>query len=85
MERWYALVKKTPGEAVSFGTDTAEPLPPHLEAVAIDHQPARGERWDAASRTLQAVPESNPLRDEYAASTTTDQKIDVVAKAIGLR
>ena len=51
-EQWYAVIDSATGEALSFGTTLADPLPAGTEAVAIDHQPGAGERWDAGKRAI---------------------------------
>lgn len=57
-EQWFAVVDRASGEAVSFGTVVADPLPAHLEAVPIASQPSKraGTRWDAASKSVTAIP-----------------------------
>jgi len=56
MEKWFAVVVKADGEAVSFGTDLADPMPDGLEAIEIDHQPGPDELWDPATRTVVPRP-----------------------------
>lgn len=58
MDQWYAVIERASGRAVSFGTEIADPLPAALEAVPIDRQPGAGERWDAVTRTVVAVPKT---------------------------
>jgi len=59
-EQWYAVVNQA-GAAVSFASVLVDPLPEGLEAVAIDHQPAAGERWDPETRSIvQAPPPAAP-------------------------
>ncbi|RTL22686.1 MAG: hypothetical protein EKK55_14305 [Rhodocyclaceae bacterium] len=57
-EQWFAVVDRASGEAVSFGTVVADPLPAHLEAVPIASQPSKraGTRWDAASKSVATIP-----------------------------
>lgn len=55
---WYAVVDKKTGEALSFGTEVANPLPPEFVAVEIDHQPQAGEMWDPKQRKLVTAPPS---------------------------
>lgn len=86
MAQWYAVVRRATGEAVSFGTDLAAPMPAGREAVPIDHQPGAAERWDAATRTVvPAIPATDPLWTAYAAAVTTDARLDVIAKRLGLK
>lgn len=55
---WYAVVDKNTGEALSFGTEVANPLPPEFVTVEIDHQPQIGETWDPKQRKLVMNPPS---------------------------
>lgn len=55
--QWYAVIRKDTGEAVSFGTEVADPLPNGFIAVEIDHQPGEGERWDPKERAVVPAPE----------------------------
>lgn len=55
MAQWYAVIDKTNGRAVSFGTEVAQKLPAEMEAITIDHQPGAGERWDPAMRSVVAT------------------------------
>ena len=83
---WHAIIEKASGAAVSFCTDLPAQLPSVLEAVPIDHQPGAGERWDAATRAVVASPPpSNLLVDAFAAADTTEKKIDVIARRLGLK
>lgn len=56
--RWYAVVNRETGEAVSFGTVLANPMPVHLEAVPIgDRRPDfTKQQWDPATRALVDLP-----------------------------
>lgn len=68
---WFAVIDKATGEAVSFGTVIADPLPAHLEAVEVEGQPKKGVRaWDAATRTM--VPHVVPS----PAKTAVEEKLD---------
>lgn len=56
MPPFYAVIDSG-GNAVSFGTVLAEPLPAGLTAVDLGREPNFGvERWDAATRTLVPLP-----------------------------
>lgn len=52
----FAVINSATGEAVSFGSVVADPLPSGLEAIAIDHQPGTGERWDSDTRSVVSIP-----------------------------
>jgi len=72
---WYAVVDKATGEAVSFGTILADPLPTDLEAIEIEGQPKKGLRkWDSAAR--QMVPHL------LQAGKSPEEKIDEALTAI---
>lgn len=78
---WYAVVDAQ-GEAVSFGTVLADPLPAGLEAVAIDHQPGEDERWDPDTRTVVAVSDEERLVALAAQRDALDAEISALeAKA----
>lgn len=55
-EKWFAVVDRVTGEAVSFGTVLADPLPSHLEAIEVAQQPDGSVMWDARTRALVARP-----------------------------
>jgi len=61
-EQWYAVIDAS-GEAVSFGTVVADPLPPAFVALPLSEADAdaindgRG-YWDAASRSVVMKPEA---------------------------
>ena len=66
--KWFAVIDAS-GNAVSFGTVVADPLPDGLTAVEIEGQPDKGVRkWDAQTRTM--VP------DVRVAKQTTEEKLD---------
>jgi hypothetical protein len=54
MEQWYAVIDSRTGEALSFCTEVADPLPDGCAALPIDHQPGYGETWDRAKRAVVA-------------------------------
>jgi hypothetical protein len=62
-EQWYAVVIDASGEAISFGTVVADPLPPEfvalplLEADADAINAGRG-YWNVASRSVVMRPEA---------------------------
>lgn len=66
---WFAVVASDSGEAVSFGTVVADPLPPGLTALPLSEADAdalnRGRAlWDAASRSVVMRPPSEWPADE---------------------
>ena len=71
MARWYAVINSSTGQALSYGTEIADPLPAGTTAVVIDHQPGTDEQWDPATRSVVArapVPDPlQPKRDRLAA------------------
>jgi hypothetical protein len=81
--QWYAVIDEATGEALSFGTVLADPLPAGMEAIPIDGPP-RGRVWVQATRTLSDYPVVPDLKAEYAAATTQTAKLDVIAKKLGL-
>ena len=80
--KWYAVFDRATGEAVSFGTELADPLPAHLEAVEIAGQPGRkaGTRWDAATRGIVALPASPPPPDRVAELLADETVVAITAK-----
>ena len=60
---WYAVIFRDTGEAYSFGTVIADPMPPEFVAVPVLDSDAdalnkgRG-YWDAASRSVVMRPEN---------------------------
>lgn len=54
--QWYAVIDKATGEALSFGTEVADPLPAELGAIPVDHQPGASEIWDKTRRAIVARP-----------------------------
>lgn len=82
--KWYAVVDKTTGAAVSFGTVLADPLPDHLEAIEIPEQPSKkkGTKWDSETRTIVSIP-SVPPRDkvgEFLADSTVQAIISKLSQ-----
>lgn len=67
-EQWFAVCDRATGVAVSFGTVIADPLPEHLEAVAITAQPSKSERtrWDPVTKSVVELPSPPPPRDVVA-------------------
>lgn len=59
--KWYAVVDNATGEAMSFGTQLADPLPAGMSAVEIAHQPDEHDRWDPATRALVARTAIDPV------------------------
>ena len=63
MVEWYAVIHQNTGEAYSFGTVLADPMPAELVAVPLSDADAdalnhgRG-YWDAATRSVMMRPES---------------------------
>lgn len=61
MSTWYAVYDES-GEAVSFGTVLADPLPPHLSVVVLEDKDVefllsgKG-RWDSSSLSVVLVSE----------------------------
>jgi len=51
-EQWYAVVEKSTGRAISFGTKIASILPAEWEAIPISNQPGSEQVWDEATRSL---------------------------------
>lgn len=49
----YAVVKADTGEAVSFGTVVADPLPPGLQVITVDHFPGEDEQWDPTTKQVK--------------------------------
>jgi hypothetical protein len=52
---WYAIVDAT-GEAVSFGTVIANPLPEGLTSIEVAGPPSATEQWDKVTRAAVARP-----------------------------
>lgn len=78
-ERWFAIVDRATGEAVSFGTVIADELPAHLEAIEIPAQPSKRAltRWDAATKGIVNMPAPPPRPD-----VVTELLADPVVSAI---
>ena len=73
--RRYLLKDGVPVQAIELDDDAVwEPPEGHLLAPHGYAPPA----------PRSAAPEPNPLRAEYAAATTTEQKLAVLARAAGL-
>lgn len=69
---WYAIVDGK-GEAVSFGTVLADPIPDGLSALPIDGPP--GDRlWNAKARRLEDPPP--PPSPDVAAGDEADRLLD---------
>ena len=79
---WYAVVDNLTGEAVSFGTVLAEPLPANLEAIEIAAQPSKraGTRWDAATKALVAIPAQPPPPDRVGELLADETVVAITAK-----
>lgn len=56
--KWFAVINRETGEALSFGTEIANPLPRELIALEIDHQSQLGEIWDPKLRKVVKKPPS---------------------------
>jgi hypothetical protein len=78
-ERWFAVIKKATGEAVSFGTVLPDVLPDDLEAVPIDHQPGEGEGWNAATRSIVKLPPPPPPPEREALIASLDSQAALYA------
>lgn len=69
-EQWYAVIDAATGEARSYGTVLADVLPAGLVAVPIAKQPDRAQRWNAATRAIEAVPPEPDKADAFATDPT---------------
>lgn len=50
--KWYAVVNKKTGEAVSFGTEVADPLSSELDVIELEHEPRNDEEWDSETKKM---------------------------------
>ena len=94
MAQWYAVIDSATGAAVRYGTNTQGPAALAAigqERIAVDGPPD-GRPWNPAARQFDAAPPapltSQELRNaaaaDYAAAATDSQRLDAIAKALGL-
>lgn len=79
-EQWWAVIDST-GEAVSFGTVLADPLPAGLVALKVTQQPDEKKRWDAATKALVDVPPPIDPVDSFDADPTVTAILAKLTKA----
>lgn len=82
-EQWFAIVDRTTGDAVSFGTVIAEELPAHLEAIAIPAQPSRRAltRWDPATKSIVEIPPP-PARPDVVTELLADPVVAAITEKL---
>ena len=61
---WHLVINKQSGEAFSIGTVLADPMPDHLEPIALTDEQASGLlngtlRWDGATRSFSVIVPEN--------------------------
>lgn len=57
---WHLVINKQSGEAFSIGTILADPMPDHLEPIALTDEQANGLlggtlRWDGETRNFAVI------------------------------
>lgn len=75
-EQWYCVYDEDSGDARSYGTEVADPLPEGLVAVELASAPDfETQRWDADKRELVSVddPQQPDAPDESEAETPTEE------------
>ena len=86
MANWYVLIESASGRAISFSSIQPVGYSTTAEVVTIAGPPTSTEQWSSTARAIVSyTPPADPLVADYAAATTTDQRLDVIAKRIGLK
>lgn len=55
-EQWYAVIEKDTKKLVSVGTVLGDPLPDHLEVIAIPERPTEPSFWNTETLSFELKP-----------------------------